>query len=122
MPIEDTCRNNGGGGYVSCNGRDPEEMNCGQKSTVASFTSGNRVTVYLRYSASCQAYWTKYYNPYGNTGEARIKGATSTFGKTLAAYEGESGWTRMLSAAQNPKPCMFFKHSAWGWVEDCNGV
>lgn len=119
MPIEDTCRNNGGGGFVSCNGRDPEEMNCGQRENKGIVNAGNGVTIVLRYSASCQAYRTKYYNPYGGHGEVRIKGTTSTFSKTLAAYKGESGWTRMLSAAQNPKTCILFEHSAMGWTESC---
>ncbi len=94
-------------------------MNCGQKSDAGHFTSKTGVTVYLRYSASCQAYWAKYYNPYGGTGEVRIKGATSTFNKTLAAYKGESGWTRMLSAAQKPKACLLFYLPGWDWVESC---
>lgn len=118
--FETTCRNNGGGGgFVSCSGKDPVEMNCAQNSTKAFTTTRHGIFFELRYSASCQAYWTRYTNQGGDYGEARIKGTTLVSFKTLAVYRGETGWTRMLSAAQNPKACMFWDDRELGWTKSC---
>ncbi|MEV2237794.1 DUF2690 domain-containing protein [Micromonospora sp. NPDC049891] len=118
--IDETCRNNGGGGYVSCNGKDPVAMNCTGNSTKATVKAKNGVQIELRYSSSCQAYWTRYINTPGATGEARIKGTNMVQTKTLAAYKGEEGWTRMLSAAQNPKACLFFWYAPFSeYMESC---
>ncbi|WP_204292624.1 DUF2690 domain-containing protein, partial [Micromonospora gifhornensis] len=118
--VDETCRNNGGGGYVSCNGKDPVAMNCTGNSTKASVKAKNGVFIELRYSTSCQAYWTRYTNTPGSTGEARIKGTNMVQKKTLAAYPGEEGWTRMLSAAQKPKACLFFWYAPFSeYLESC---
>ncbi|SIQ55762.1 DUF2690 domain-containing protein [Micromonospora avicenniae] len=115
----DLCRNGGGSGYLSCNGKDPNSLGC-TGTTVADGVAKNGVYIELRYSSGCQAYWTRYTNQYGSTGEARIKGNSVTYKKTLAAYAGETGWTPMAAANQNPRGCLYFYYSALAqWMEYC---
>ncbi|SBT53228.1 DUF2690 domain-containing protein [Micromonospora narathiwatensis] len=115
----DVCRNGGGSGYLSCNGKDPNTMGC-TAVTVAEGAARNGVYVELRYSSGCQAYWTRYTNKNGASGEARIKGNSVMYKKTLAAYAGETGWTPMAAANQSPHGCLFFYSQDWGqYVEYC---
>ncbi|MFI7621390.1 DUF2690 domain-containing protein [Micromonospora echinofusca] len=116
----DLCRNGGGSGYLSCNGKDPNSMGCTGVSTKASVKAKNGVFIELRYSTSCQAYWTRYTNTPGSTGEARIKGNSVTYKKTLAGYAGETGWTPMAAANQSPEACLFFYYAPFGeYLESC---
>ncbi|TDC38518.1 DUF2690 domain-containing protein [Micromonospora sp. KC213] len=117
----DTCRNGGGSGYLSCNGKDPVKMGC-SGSTVADGVAKNGVYIELRYSSSCQAYWTRYTNDPGSAGEARIKSTTGSliYRKNLAAYKGETGWTPMMAANQRPEGCLFFYYAPFSeYMEYC---
>jgi hypothetical protein len=115
----DVCRNGGGSGYLSCNGKDPSAMGC-TGVTKASGQAKNGVFIELRYSSTCQAYWTRYTNDGGASGEARIKGTSVTYKKTLAAYAGETGWTPMAAANQSPRACLFFWYAPYSqYMEYC---
>jgi hypothetical protein len=115
----DVCRNGGGSGYLSCNGKDPSAMGCSGV-TKASTTAKNGVYIELRYSSTCQAYWTRYTDPQGAGGEARIKGTSVTYRKTLAGYANETGWTPMAAANQSPHACLFFRYVGTGeYMESC---
>ncbi|MEV4810227.1 DUF2690 domain-containing protein [Micromonospora avicenniae] len=118
MVDPDLCRNGGGSGYLSCNGKDPEALGC-TGATKASVVTKNGVYIELRYSSLCQAYWTRYTNTPGSTGEARIKGNSVTYKKTLAAYAGETGWTPMAAANQSPRACLFFLYATGDYLESC---
>ncbi|MFC0029779.1 DUF2690 domain-containing protein [Micromonospora chaiyaphumensis] len=117
----DLCRNGGGSGYLSCNGKDPNALGC-TGVTKADGQAKNGVYIELRYSSTCQAYWTRYTNSGGSTGEAQIKGTSVTYKKTLAAYAGETGWTPMAAANQSPKACLHFYYAATSqWMDYCVG-
>ncbi|GIJ81060.1 hypothetical protein Xph01_54920 [Micromonospora phaseoli] len=121
--VPEGCRNAGGGGYASCNGKDPQAMGCSSgATTTASGRAKNGVWVELRYSSGCQAYWTRYTNTPGSTGDARIWNGAGTvfYKKTLAAYAGETGWTPMMAANVNPDACLYFYYADLReWMEYC---
>ncbi|WP_091453991.1 DUF2690 domain-containing protein [Micromonospora inyonensis] len=101
---------------MSCNGKDPVALGCSTATTVDYVTAKNGVFIELRYSSACQAYWTRYTNYPGSTGEARIKSTigSTVYRKTLAGYAGEEGWTPMMAANQSPEACLFFYDSSAG--------
>ncbi|SBT53241.1 DUF2690 domain-containing protein [Micromonospora narathiwatensis] len=116
----DLCRNGGGSGYLSCNGKDPSALGCNGE-TKASVKAKNGVFIELRYSSTCQAYWTRYTNSAGgSTGTAWIRGNSVSYKKDLAAYANETGWTPMAAANQNPRACLVFRYAGTGeWLESC---
>jgi hypothetical protein len=126
-PQEDSCYGEGAPPFTqSCTGKDPSEMGCGPDGvTWAESQAANGVWVEMRYSAHCHAVWTRYRNPPpASAGEARIWSRDSDpplmFGKELAVYDNEQGWTPMISATRGGlESCLLFELSGWGFVEHC---
>ncbi|WP_431974630.1 DUF2690 domain-containing protein [Micromonospora haikouensis] len=115
----DICRNGGGSGYLSCNGKDPSAMGC-TGVTKKDVVAKNGVYIELRYSSTCQAYWTRYTNTPGSSGTAWVRGNSVNYSKQLAAYAGETGWTPMAAANQNPRACLVFYYAPFSeWMESC---
>ncbi|MER5700474.1 DUF2690 domain-containing protein [Micromonospora sp. NPDC002296] len=115
----DVCRNGGSSSYYSCNGKDPNAMGCSGVTT-DSVTAKNSIFIELRYSSTCQAYWTRYTNYPGGASTAWIRGNSVNYKKDLAGYAGETGWTPMAAANQNPRACLQFYYAPFGeWMEAC---
>ncbi|MFE5539411.1 DUF2690 domain-containing protein [Streptomyces sp. NPDC056519] len=109
----------------SCYGKDPQAMGCSSDAiTLDTVRTGREVTIELRGSQACGAYWTRYSNYFGFDGAVYTK-SMSTPGmatrKELAAYRGETGWTGMVSTSQTVLGCYAYWIDATGagWQTTC---
>ena len=99
----------------SCDGKDPQASGCDDARTLDRIDPRG-IIVELRQSPKCNAAWTRYDNYWGFPGIASIidfSGSPSQT-KNLAAYQGETGWTKMLSYTYYVRACYRY------WVEDYN--
>lgn len=113
---------------TTCNGLDPQSSGCaaGARTLEDVPDTGGWVTLELRYSPTCYAVWARITNFRGVSGVAKVIGYSGGQFmreelKTLAAYAGESAYTKMISFTYVTYACYRKFHDLFGWTEWCSG-
>jgi hypothetical protein len=108
----------------SCNGLEPEKSGCSDDARTVRSREVDSFDVELRYSPDCHAVWTRITNNSGYPGVAKVIGYyNGEFRRqelrTLAAYEDEVAWTKMLTSTYLTYACLRRYVDYVGWDEWC---